>query len=103
MVNKSGKSTRALYVYPAFRMWTFPLSTYLVNHPYFLGLWVIILAYERLYSKRFAVGEEIKRLWKGAGTGEMSLVGPRPYLSREFEKMGGYRKTILKALPGMAR
>ena len=34
--------------------------------------------------------------------GEMSLVGPRPYLPREFEKMGGYRKTILKALPGMA-
>ena len=34
--------------------------------------------------------------------GEMSLVGPRPYLPRELEKMGGYRKTILKALPGMA-
>ncbi|GAH55748.1 unnamed protein product, partial [marine sediment metagenome] len=34
--------------------------------------------------------------------GEMSLVGPRPYLPREFEKMGGYRKTILKTLPGMA-
>jgi len=32
--------------------------------------------------------------------GEMSLVGPRPYLPREFEEMGGYRKTILKALPG---
>ncbi len=55
-----------LYVYPAFRMWTFPFSTYLVNYPYFLGLWVLILAYERLYTKRFAVGEEIKRLWKGA-------------------------------------
>ena len=47
-------------------------------------------------------------IWKrnililGAGrTGKMSLVGPRPYLPREFEKMGGYRKTILKALPGM--
>ena len=31
----------------------------------------------------------------------MSLVGPRPYLPRQLEKMGGYRKTILKALPGM--
>jgi len=31
----------------------------------------------------------------------MSLVGPRPYLPRELKKMGGYRKTILKALPGM--
>ena len=28
-------------------------------------------------------------------------MGSRPYLSREFEKMRGYRKTILKALPGM--
>jgi len=44
-----------LYVYPAFRMWTFPFSTYLVNYPYFLGMWVVILAYERLYTKRFAV------------------------------------------------
>jgi len=55
-----------LYIHPAFRMWTFPFKTYLVNYPYFLGLWVVILAYERLYTKRFALGEEIKRLWKGA-------------------------------------
>ena len=55
-----------LYLHPAFRMPTFPFSTYLVNYPYFIGLWVIILAYERLYSKRFAMGEEVKRLWKGA-------------------------------------
>ncbi len=34
--------------------------------------------------------------------GKMSLVGPRPYLPRELEKMGGYRKTIFKALPRMA-
>ncbi len=54
------------YIHPAFRMWTFPFSTYLVNYPYFLGLWVVILAYERLYTKRFVLGEEIKRLWKGA-------------------------------------
>jgi len=33
--------------------------------------------------------------------GKMSLVGPRPYLPREFGKMGRHRKTILKALPGM--
>ena len=26
--------------------------------------------------------------------GEMSLVGPRPYLPREYNKMGGYRKLI---------
>jgi len=55
-----------LYIHPAFRMTTFPFKTYLINYPYFLGLWVVILAYERLYTKRFALGEEIKRLWKGA-------------------------------------
>jgi len=55
-----------LFIHPAFRMGTFPFSTYLVNYPYFLGLWVLILAYERLYTKRFAMGEEVKRLWKGA-------------------------------------
>lgn len=32
----------------------------------------------------------------------MSLVGLRPCLPREYEKMGKYRKTILKALPGIA-
>jgi len=54
------------YIHPVFRVRTFPFSTYLVNYPYFLGLWVVILAYERLYTKRFALGEEVKRLWKGA-------------------------------------
>ncbi len=55
-----------LYLHPAFRMPTLPFSTYLVNYPYFVGLWVVALAYERLYTKRFVLGEEIKRLWKGA-------------------------------------
>ena len=55
-----------LYIYPGIGVWTFPFSTYLINYPYFVGLWVIILAYERLYTKRFILGEEIKRLWKGA-------------------------------------
>ena len=62
-----------LYVYPVFRMWTFPFSTYLVNHPYFLGLWVRVLVYERLYTKRFAVGEEIKRLWQASGKNELTF------------------------------
>ena len=53
------------YIHPTFRMWTFPFSAYLVSYPYFVGLWVVVLAYERLYTKRFALGEEIKRLWKG--------------------------------------
>ena len=33
--------------------------------------------------------------------GEMSLVGPRPYLVRELDDMGRYRETILRAKPGL--
>jgi len=63
------------YVYPAFRVTTFPFEAYLVNYPYLLGLWVIILAYERLYTKRFVLAEEIKRLWKGASISFVIIMG----------------------------
>jgi len=33
--------------------------------------------------------------------GEMSLVGSRPYLPREFEKMGGYRERRSKRIKGV--
>ncbi len=33
--------------------------------------------------------------------GEMSLVGPRPYLPREWDAMEGYREVILSVLPGI--
>ena len=33
--------------------------------------------------------------------GEMSLVGPRPYLPREKEQMGYYTETIIKTRPGV--
>lgn len=33
--------------------------------------------------------------------GDMSLIGPRPYLARELDDMGDYAKTILLAKPGM--
>lgn len=33
---------------------------------------------------------------------EMSLVGPRPYLPSEIERMGEYADTVLKAAPGMS-
>lgn len=33
--------------------------------------------------------------------GEMSLIGPRPYLARELDDMGEHAKTILLAKPGM--
>ena len=35
--------------------------------------------------------------------GDMSLVGPRPYIERELTEMGGQEKIILRALPGMTR
>jgi lipopolysaccharide/colanic/teichoic acid biosynthesis glycosyltransferase len=33
--------------------------------------------------------------------GDMSLVGPRPYLERELTEMGGQEKIVLRAPPGM--
>ncbi len=33
--------------------------------------------------------------------GDMSLVGPRPYIERELPEMGGNEKLILRATPGM--
>ena len=34
--------------------------------------------------------------------GEMSLIGPRPYLPREQEEMGEYYKDIIKVKPGIS-
>ncbi len=62
------------YLHPAFRMPTFPLSDYLVDYLYFTGLWVVALAYERLYTKRFVFGEEVKRLWKAASISFLVIV-----------------------------
>ena len=33
--------------------------------------------------------------------GEMSLVGPRPYLPREMDDMGDYYDTIIESKPGI--
>jgi len=56
-----------IYVYSTFRMIETPsFKSYLINYPYFLGLWIIVFAYEKLYTKRFLWEQEIKRLWKGA-------------------------------------
>ena len=90
-----------VYVYPAFRMWTFPFSTYLVNYPYFVGLWVVVLAWALslffLPALRVLAKKILSRagIWKrnilivGAGrTGEMVLGRIKGNKNMGYEPVG---------------
>ena len=46
--------------------------------------------------------DELPQLWN-ALRGEMSLMGPRPYLSRESEEIGSAKSEILRVHPGITR
>lgn len=52
---------------------TFPLSYYFL-HSFFFILWILVFAYEKLYTKRSPLWDEIRSLWKSTSICFFSLM-----------------------------
>jgi len=84
------------------------LHDYLTRHPEAQAEWDQFAKLKSFDPRVTRVGQLLRRFsfdelpqLVNVLKSEMSLVGPRPYLPRETERMGDFAETILKAPPGV--